>query len=146
MQLAHLVDETLLRVTHVGQRLARFGVGEEYDEIDRVPVTQGHADLRVVLEPADPGPMARARVDDHVRPAFRVHGNARGRQYPDEGVIDRPLEGARVDDNLILEVQHRRLARLFVFDKVVAPLPEGVPEEYGALHEVCRILEPVPPY
>ena len=51
-------------IADVEQGLAGLGLREEGDEIDRMPVTQCNADLRVVLEAADTRAVAGARVDD----------------------------------------------------------------------------------
>ena len=70
VQLAHAVHELALGVAHVEQRLSRLGIREEDDEVDRVACVQRHADLRIVLEAADAGAVAAARVDDHVGAAL----------------------------------------------------------------------------
>ncbi len=61
MQLAHLAHERLLRLADVEQRLARLGIAEEDHEVDRMALAQRDADLRVVLEAADPRAVAGAR-------------------------------------------------------------------------------------
>src|SRR5690242_18064103 len=62
MQLAHAAHELALGGAHVHKRLARLRLGEEDDEIHRMAFAQRHADLRVVLEAADAGAMAGARI------------------------------------------------------------------------------------
>ena len=74
-----MLHELLLRLADVEQRLARLGIAEEDDEVDRVALAQRDADLRIVLEAADAGAVARARVDDHVRAPLGIDGHALGR-------------------------------------------------------------------
>ena len=76
MQLAHLAHELLLRVADVEQRLAGLGIAEEDDEVDRMARAQRDADLRIVLEAADAGAVAGARIDDDVGPPLRVDRHA----------------------------------------------------------------------
>ena len=68
VQRAHLLHELLLRLADVEQRLAGLGIAEEDDEVHRMAGAQRDADLRVVLEAADAGPVAGARIDDDVGP------------------------------------------------------------------------------
>ncbi len=68
MEAADFSDEFGFGAHHVGERLARLRHRAEHDEIDRVAVVQGDADLAVGLEAADAGAVAGARVDDHVGP------------------------------------------------------------------------------
>jgi hypothetical protein len=64
----HLADELGLGPGDIGQRLALFRHPLEVDEIDRVAVAQGDADLAVGLEPADAAAMAGPRIDDDIGP------------------------------------------------------------------------------
>ena len=145
MQLAHLAHELLLRLADVEQRLARLGIAEEDDEVDRVALAQRDADLRIVLEAADAGAVARARVDDDVRTPLGIDGHALGRDDAHQRVVDRPRERAAVDDRLVVEMQHRRQAFSRVLDEVVAALAHRVPEQDRALRGVDGIAVPVRP-
>ena len=140
MQLAHAVHELLLRRAHVEQRLAGFRLAEEDDEVDRVAFAQRHADLRIVLEAADPGTMTGARIDDDVRAPLRIHRHALRRQDPHQRVVDRTLELAPVQHDLVVEVQQRRLAAALVLAVVVAALAQRVPEQDRPLREIHRVV------
>ena len=107
--------------------------------------TQGDADLRVVLEAADAGPVARARVDDDVRTPLGIDGHAFGRDDAYERVVDRVRERAAVDDGVVGEVQDRRQAFPRVLDEVIAALADRVPEQDRSLCGVDGIVVPVRP-
>jgi hypothetical protein len=142
MQRAHLVHELALRGAHIEQRLPGLRVDIEDHEIHRVPGAQQNADLRVVLEAADAGAVAAARVDDDVGALLGVDRHALGRDDAHERVVDRPLERATVDHHLVLEAQHRRLTLLHVLEVVVAALAQRVPEDHRALRAVYSVLRP----
>ncbi|MNR07637.1 hypothetical protein D3C85_1237650 [compost metagenome] len=143
VQLAHLVHEALLGGAHVEQALARLGFAEEDHEIHRMPRTQGHADLGVVLEAADAWAVPGARVEDQVGAPRRVHLDPGRRHDAQQRVVDRPLEGAPVQLRLVVEMQQRRLALLQVLQIVVAALAQGVPEQQRALGNVDGVAIPV---
>ena len=91
MQRAHLVHELALRRAHVEQRLPGLRIAEEDDEVDRVSRAQRDADLRVVLEAADAGAVAAARVDDDVRAPLGSTRHALGRDDAHKRIVDRLL-------------------------------------------------------
>ena len=130
----------LLGVAHVEQRLAGLGLAEEDHEIDRMALAQRDADLRVVLEAADAGAVAGARVDDDVGAPLRIDRHALRRHDAHQRVVDRPLERAAVEHHLVVEVQDRRLAGALVLDEVVAALAHRVPEQHRALREIDRVF------
>jgi hypothetical protein len=138
-------NELRLGVRHVGERLARLGVGIEDDEIHRVTGLQGDTDLGVFLEAADAGTVAGPRVDDDVGPELVVDLDAPRRHDAHERVIDRALERAAICQHFVLVCEHRRLARFLVLDEVVAALAQRVPEQRRALREVDRVLPGVVP-
>ena len=140
MQLAHAVHELALGVAHVEQRLTGLGIREEDDEVHGVAFAQRHADLRIVLETADAGAVAAARVDDHVGTAVGVDRHAFRRNDAQQRVVDRTLERASVHDRLVVEVKHRRQSLPLVLEEVVAALAQRVPEQDGALREVDGVL------
>ena len=136
MQFAHVVHELALGVADIEQRLSRFGIREEDDEVHRMAAAQRDPDLGIVLEAADTRAVAAARVDDHVRAAPRVHRHALRRNDTQQRVVDRTLERAPVHDHLVVEVQDRRQSLPFVLDEDVAALAQRVPQEDRALCEV----------
>ena len=71
MQFVDLADEQDLGAADVLDRLTGLGLREEGHEIDRVTGAQRDADLARLLEAADAGAVAGARVDDHERPLRR---------------------------------------------------------------------------
>ena len=98
---AHLLHETAQGVQDVGQRLSCARLRKEHDEIDRVPLVQGDADLQLPLEPADARTMSGARVDDHHRRLGRIEtiveaivADAGDTQ---QSVVHRLLEAARIE-------------------------------------------------
>jgi hypothetical protein len=73
-----------------------------------MPRLEGDADLAVSLEAADARAVPGARVDDDEGPAQRVDRNARRRYDPHQAIVDGPPEGAAVNDELRLVVEHMR--------------------------------------
>ena len=57
----HLLDEDRLSAADILDRLARHRLRQEADEVAGVAGRQSHADLAVLLHPANAGPMAGAR-------------------------------------------------------------------------------------
>ena len=145
MKLAHAMHELALGVAHVEQRLSRLGIREEDDEVHGMAFVQRHADLRIVLEAADAGTVAAARVDDHVRAALGIDRHALRRNDAQQRVVDRTLERAPVHHDLVVEAQHRRQSLPLVLDEVVAALAQRVPEQDGALREVDAVLRAASP-
>ena len=78
-----------------------LGIAEEDDEVDRMPGAHGDADLRVVLESADAGPVTGARIDDDVGTQRGIDRDAFGRHDAHERVVDRPLQLAAVLHHLV---------------------------------------------
>ena len=124
MKLAHPAHEDLLGGAHIQERLPRLRLGVEDHEINRMAVAQSHADLRVVLEAADTGAVARARVDDHVGTPSRVYRYAFRRHDADEDVVDRALQRSAVEHRLVIEVQQGRLARALVLEPAIVMFDE----------------------
>ena len=93
--------------------LAGHRVGQEADEVGRMPGLHRDADLAVGLEAADARAVAGARVDDDERPLPGVDLHPLGRDDAGEQVVDRAGEGAAVEDELGLVVEdvRRELAR-----------------------------------
>ena len=108
MARGHRLEEGRLGAGDIENGLARHRVGQEADEVGRMPGLHRDANLAVGLEAADPGAVAGARVDDHERPLPRVDLDALGRQDADEQVIDRPLEPSAVEHQIGLVVEHVR--------------------------------------
>ena len=63
---AHAAHELALGGAHVEQRLPGLGVGKKMTKYTGMSGAQRDADLRVVLEAADAGAVAAARIDDDV--------------------------------------------------------------------------------
>jgi hypothetical protein len=142
VQLADLVHEGRLRGAHIEERLARLRIGEKDHEVHRVARAQGHADLRVVLEAADPGAVAGTRIDDDVRSPFWVQLDIRRGEHPQERIVDRMLEAPPVHHGLVLKVQERWMAGALVLEIIVAAAAQRVPEEHRAFCGVERVLGP----
>ena len=72
MALADDAEEFRLGARDIREGLPGHRFGKKDHEVDRVPGLERHPDLRVLLEPADAGPMAGPRIDDDEGPALRV--------------------------------------------------------------------------
>jgi hypothetical protein len=143
MPLVDDADELGFGVGDVGQRLAGLRVREEDDEVDGVPRAQRDADFRIVLEAADAGAVAGARIDDDERPLARIDDDTLGRHDAHQRIVRRSLVGARIGDHLVVVVQHRRLAGRLVGEPLVAALAQRVEKEDRALHEVDLVCDGV---
>ena len=145
MALADNAEEFRLGARDIREGLPRHRFGKKDHEVDRVPCLERHPDLRVLLEPADAGPVAGPRIDDDEGPALRVGLDAIRRRDLHEGIVRGLLERAGIGNHLPVEIQERRLAGLLMFEPVVAALAQGVPEQDGALREVEPVVAGVPP-
>jgi hypothetical protein len=105
MKFAHLPHERLFGFAHVEERLSWLGIAKEDHEVHRMTGVQRDADLRVVLEPADPRTVAGARIDDDVGPSLVVDRHPLRGNDAHQRVVDRPLELAPVDDRFVIEVE-----------------------------------------
>ena len=145
MERADLAHEYLLGRAHVEHGLTFLGLGKEDHEVHRMPGRERDADLRIVLESPDAGPVPRARVDDDVGTPLLVDADARRRRDAHQRVIDGPRERARVEHRLVREAQDGRQALARVLHEGVAALPERVPEEHRPLRDVHRVPAPADP-
>ena len=136
-----LLHELRLGAHHVGERLPRFGMRPEGDEIDRVAVGKRDADLAVRLEPADARAMPRARIDDHVGPLPVEHLDARGRRDAQKHIIDRPLQRPPVDDRLVIVDENRRRAGRLMRGVVLGSLAQRVDRQRRPLRGVSPVIE-----
>jgi hypothetical protein len=107
VQPVHVRHELLLGVADVQQRLAGFRLGEEDDEVHGMARAQRDPHLRIVLEAADAGAMARAGIDHDVGAQLAIDLHALGRDDADQGVVDRLRQHAPVHFHLVVEMQHR---------------------------------------
>ena len=105
-----------------------------------MPRFEGHTDLAVGLEPADPGTMARARIDDHEGASPRIDGDAFRRDDPHQPVIHRALQRSPIDDELRLVTEHMRHSFGQMLAILVAALAHDVPEQHGALGGVDHVV------
>ena len=105
MERDDLLEKGRLGPHHILDRLAWLGVRQEADEIAGVAGHQGHADLAVGLEPANPGTMARAGIDDDEGALFRVGRlGFRGRN-PHQAIVDGAGQVAPIHDQLGRKMQ-----------------------------------------
>ena len=140
MQRADLAQEDHLGAADVLDGLAGLGLREEGHEIDRVAGAQRHADLALLLEAADAGAVAGARIDHHEGLLRRVERLIRLGPYAHQGIVDRPLELATVDDHVPGEREDRRMACLVMLDRLVAAFAQHVPEQHRALRGVDPVV------
>jgi hypothetical protein len=160
MQLAHLFQEADLGIAHVGQGLIAVGPGKENQKVDGVAGIQGHADLGILLGPADAGAVTGTRVEYNDRPAFRFGAGCSSarpvaafpavfggdvsfaRSWPgpiaavdnaNQGIVGRPFECTAVHDHFVVEYQYRRLVFLQMLQIGVSPLAQDVGKQDGAL-------------
>ena len=93
------------------------------------------------LKPPMPGPCpARGSTTTNGR-RRRIDLDSLRRHDPDERIVDRPLEGAAVDDELRLIIEHvrGRLGQMLAI--LVSALSHHVPEQDGALRRVGHVLD-----
>ena len=80
-----------------------------------------------LLEAADAAAVPGARIDDHPRPAILARRHrAFGRVNAHQRVVDRPLKLAAVDDEVVVEGQHRREGLFLARDHRLAALAKRV--------------------
>lgn len=151
MALRHTFNEASQCMQHIGQRLTRYRLRKENDEVNRMALVHGHADFEVVFEAADSRTVAGTWINhddrrlveiDTVVPA--IIADLRDAQ---QCVVDRALKLACVDQRLIMEVEQRRHARafvfvfVFVFEHDVGALAQRVPEKERALDEIALVVQ-----
>ncbi len=122
-----------------------IGSGKKMTKYTGCPARQRDADLGLLLEAADAGPVSGARIDDDERTLVVVDDDALRRDDPHQCVVRRALVGARVGDHFVVVLEHRRLAGRLVLQPLVAALAQRVPVQHRALRGVDRVLRPLPP-
>jgi hypothetical protein len=139
----NLLQEHGLRRGHVGDGLARLRVRKEDHEINGMAVFQRHADFGFALEAADPAAVAGTRIDDHPRPRALVGGRRSLRRMDaHQGVIDRAIELAAVDDKVVVEGEDRLEAVLVARDAGIAALAQRFDEKHRALRKILGVVRP----
>ena len=124
------LDESGERLDDRPHGLALDGLGVEDDEVDRVPLQQGHADLGVAPEASDARAVPGAWVDDDHRCGaaadvpLEVVGAASG--DPEQAVVARRYEVSSVRDGLGIEVEQGWHARCLVVEHFVAALTQHI--------------------
>src|SRR5208283_3323978 len=88
MTAADLLNKARLGAAHVLDRLAWAGFGQEADEVARVTLPQGDADLAFVLHSTDAGAVAGAGIEDDERALGRIGGHTCGRQDVRKQIVD----------------------------------------------------------
>jgi hypothetical protein len=144
MQPAYLPHEVRLRRGDIGQGLARHRHAGEGDEVGGMAAVDGGAHLAGVLESADAGAVAGARVDDDVGATVLANRHALGRHDADQRVVHRSRQLAAVDDHLVIPAQYRLVAAFLVLDEVIAALAHGVGEQHAALGTIDHVIPPMP--
>src|SRR5208282_2770255 len=141
MHLADFLDKRSFGQANILDSLPRHRIGKKADEIAWMTVGKCDTDLAVMLHPADPRSLARARVEDNKGMPLRVDLNVGRRQNPDEPVIDRPWKIAPVHDEL--EPEAKNVGDLFggAFEEIVAALAQYVEEQHGALPGVRPVIK-----
>jgi len=128
---------------HVRQRLTRHGLGIEDHEIDRVAFVHRHADLAVALEAADTGPVPGARIDHDHRRLGLVHAIVPAivadPRDPEQRVVGRPLKGACVQQQFVIEIQKRRHALPLMRDHIVGAFTQRVEKQHPAFKGVLDV-------
>lgn len=126
MAFRHDLDESRERLDERSHGLAPDWLGVENDEVDRVSLQQGHADLGVAPEATDAGAVPGAGVDDDHRRraaadvALQVVGAASG--DPEQAVVAPRGEVSSVRHGLGIEVEQGWHAGRLVVQHVVAAL------------------------
>ena len=129
MERDHSLEERSLRVGDVLNRLPRHRIGQEPDEVARMPRLEGDANLAVGLEPADPWPVAGAWIDDYKRALACIHLHAIGRHHADESIIHRPREPAPIHDKLVAELEYMGRGFGSMFLIALTALAQDIPEQ-----------------
>src|SRR5262249_8528073 len=140
VQVGDLLEEVAFGASHVLERLTRFGVSAEADEVARVTGAHGDADLAVDLEAADARPVSGARIEDDERAFASIDRHPGRRHDAYQEIVDRPIERPPVQDHLVLEDEQWRLALVLVIEERVTPLPHDVPEEDRALAGIDPVV------
>jgi len=156
MELHDLLDEPHLGGLHITQGLSGHRLCVEENEIDGITVFEGHADLRIPFGAADSRSVPGPGIDDDYGPlgrlflspplpaalglfVFRRTGTGPPVADAHQGVVDRARKFPPVQDHLVFEGQHGRLAVFQVFDIGVAAPAQGVGKEDGTLDGVRDI-------
>src|SRR5262245_48300704 len=136
-----LFKENRLGARDVLDCLTGDGLGQEADEVARMPGFERNANLAVGLEPADAGAVACARIDDHKRPERGIELYTPGRDDPCQAVIDRPIQLPTIDYELNLVIEDMRGGLLEVLAILKPALSHDVPEQDGSLRGVDHVLD-----
>ena len=99
-----------------------------------------YANLAIGLEPANTGPVARARIDDHEGASLEINRHPFRGHDAHEAVIHRALERAPIDDEFSLVTEHVRHSLGQMLAVLIAALAHDVPEQDRALGSVNRVV------
>src|SRR6516165_5581065 len=98
---------------HIRHRLARRRLRKEYHEVDGMAFMRGDSDFGFTLEAPDPWSMARAGIENDDRRLHRIETILKAfvpiARDPQQRVVDGSLEAARIEDQLVVEIEQRRL-------------------------------------
>ena len=118
MTLGDFLDKPTQSMEDISNCLAGTGFRIEDDKIDRKPFMQGDSDFRVAFEPADTWAMTGTRIHNDDRGLGGVEailnavvGNAGDAK---QRVVCRLFEPASIENELMVEVKKRGLARTVV--------------------------------
>ena len=115
------------------------GLGQEADEVARMPCLEDDADFALRLEPADARAMPGARIDDDERSLALIDFDAGRRQDAHEHVVNRTRQLAPVHDEFAAEFQN--MGREFggVFLVAFASLLHHVQKQKASLESVNAV-------
>src|SRR3546814_6353212 len=104
-----------------------------------LPGPERDADLAVSLKTADSWSVPGARIDDNKRALLAVYDDTFRWHDPREDVVDRPLQGASVDDKLRVKGQDVRGTLGQMLQILVASLSKHVQAQNVTLPGIGRV-------
>jgi len=141
MTCTNFLQKSRFGCAYIGQGLPRLGLREENDEIHRVAFPERDANLGFALKSADAAAMSGARIDDDPGAGFVARRCCPfHRMNAHERVVDRAVELAAVDDDVVLKSEYWPKTFFLAHDASIAALAQRREKEKPALSEVFGVF------
>ena len=136
----HFFKKHRLGARDILDGLTRHRFGKKADEVTRMTRPQGETDLAIGLKAANTGTMPSAGINDNEGPSHWINLDPKGRHNPHQGIIDRSIKQATIDDEFGFVVKDMRNCFGLVLAILIAALPHHIQKQHASLHSIDEVL------